>query len=207
MNNFCLLNTLAAMSFKTLMADGVSVLVLALFRNIVLLFVSYISQLVLLRNSSYVESQRQKIAVNFFETRFILSQIRSIFGTASFLLFTINLQLIPITFIIIIFQTNPLWSAILGYLINRERVSPVELIAMTLSFACVIMIAMARSTQSAGIQSVEATDDFEDKSSSSTNSALWLGVSLCLCHAWLFAGVGVISRRLQEIHPTELMMH
>ena len=47
MNNFCLLNNLAAMSFKTLMADGVSVLVLALFRNLVLLVVSYLTKLVL----------------------------------------------------------------------------------------------------------------------------------------------------------------
>ena len=75
----------------------------------------------------------------------MLAQARSLFGTASFLLFTFNLQLIPITLIIIFFQTNPLWSAILGYVINGEKVERVDLLAMLLSFAGVIVIAMARS--------------------------------------------------------------
>ena len=30
---------------------------------------------------------------------------------------------------------------------------------------------------------------------------------LCICHAWLFSGVGVISRRLQNVHFSELMLH
>ena len=30
---------------------------------------------------------------------------------------------------------------------------------------------------------------------------------LCICHAWLFSGVGVISRRLQNMHFSELMLH
>ena len=130
--------------------------------------------------------------------RFLQAQARSLFGTLSFLLFTVNLQLLPMTFIIIIFQTNPLWSAILGFLINRERVSRLEFIAMLASFTCVIFIAIARSTQSASdSDSAELTQPDEDAAvADSSQNGLWLGVFLCLCHAWLFSGIGVLSRRL-----------
>ena len=40
MNSYCLLTNCAALSFKVLMKNGVSVIVLALFRNIVLLLCS-----------------------------------------------------------------------------------------------------------------------------------------------------------------------
>ena len=43
MNNFCLLNNCAAMSFKFLLKQGVSVFVLALFRNVVLLLISLLA--------------------------------------------------------------------------------------------------------------------------------------------------------------------
>ena len=94
------------------------------------------------------------------------------------------------TFIIIIFQTNPLWSAILGFLINHERVSRVELIAMLASFTCVIFIAIARSSSANSTPTDTETDE------SDSNNGFWLGVFLCLCHAWLFSGIGVLSRRL-----------
>ena len=106
------------------------------------------------------------------------------------------------TFIIIIFQTNPLWSAILGFLINRERISRVEFIAMLASFTCVIFIAIARSSSA----NSTPTDNTETDTSVS-NNGLWLGVFLCLCHAWLFSGIGVLSRRLSRVHFSELMIH
>lgn len=40
MNNYCLFNNLAAMGFKVLMTQGISVLVFAFVRNLVLLVVS-----------------------------------------------------------------------------------------------------------------------------------------------------------------------
>ena len=124
----------------------------------------------------------------------------------SFLIFTFNLQLIPITLIIIFFQTNPLWSAILGYLINGEKVSSIELFAMLLSFAGVIFIAVARSTNETEQESQVPLAP-ESSSILTGSSAVYLGVILTLCHAWLFSGVGVISRRLQRVHFTELMLH
>ena len=48
------------------------------------------------------------------------------------------------TLVIIFFQTNPLWSAALGWLINRERVSALEFIIMLVLFLCVVLISIAR---------------------------------------------------------------
>ena len=127
------------------------------------------------------------------------------------MLFTFNLSLIPITLIIIFFQTNPLWSAILGYLINGERVQRIELFAMLLSFAGVIVIAVARSQSEQQQQETPLVPYAAPDSSSDLlvtgSSAVMLGVCLTLCHSWLFSGVGVISRKLQRIHFTELMLH
>ena len=39
------------------------------------------------------------------------------------------------------------------------------------------------------------------------DNKIWLGICFCLCHAWLFSGVGVISRKLKRVHFAELMIH
>ena len=115
--------------FKIITGQGLSVFVLALFRNLVLLACS-LATAFYLRKGPFQSSGMGSLDPNYFSRislqlrnpQFLLAQARSFFGTASFLLFTFNLQLIPITLIIIFFQTNPLWSAILGYLINGEKV-------------------------------------------------------------------------------------
>ena len=47
MNNYCLFNNLAAIGFKVLLQQGISVLVFAFFRNIVLLVVSCLAYFLL----------------------------------------------------------------------------------------------------------------------------------------------------------------
>ena len=69
-------------------------------------------------------------------------------------------------------------------------------------FLCVVMISMARSKSdafdAANMEApLEAVEEAEDTSEPATEGHnLWLGMILCICHAWLFSGVGVISRRL-----------
>ena len=88
---------------------------------------------------------------------------------------------------------------------------------MLLSFAFVIIIAVARSSSALQTEDLDSASSLdtspnneslsEGAESVTEQSGLWLGVFLCLCHAWLFSGIGVISRRLQSIHFTELMIH
>ena len=142
-------------------------------------------------------------------TKFWIVQARALLGTLSFLLFTFNLQLIPITLIIIIFQTNPLWASLLGYAFNNETISRFESSAMIVSFATVIFIALSRSQQTSSDElslSVETSSQGAAKYATEiTTAGLWLGVFFCLCHSWMFAIVGVMSRRLQNIHFTGIM--
>ena len=77
---------------------------------------------------------------------------------------------------------------------------------MLVLFLCVVMISMARSKSDA-FDAANADTLAEDAATSESNNNLWLGMILCICHAWLFSGVGVISRRLQNMHFSELMLH
>jgi len=202
MNNYCLFNTLMAIGFKTLQFEGVGILTFALFRNFTLLFFSSLNAYYL-RNYSGTETRTrflasERIPNSIQDTKWRLTQVRSLFGTLSFLLYTFNLSLIPITLIIIIFQTNPMWGSILGYIFNNEQVTLFEIAAMLMSFSAVLFVASARS----GAHEEEGVVN----ESHYTTAGLWLGVFFCLCHAWFFAGVGVISRRLQKVHYTELMI-
>ena len=79
---------------------------------------------------------------------------------------------------------------------------------MLLSFAGVIVIAVARSkSEQEDELQVPLAPDSSSTSILTGSNAVMLGVTLTLCHAWLFSGVGVISRRLQRVHFTELMLH
>ena len=77
---------------------------------------------------------------------------------------------------------------------------------MLVLFLCVVMISMARSKSDA-FDAANADTLAEDAAEPESNNNLWLGMILCICHAWLFSGVGVISRRLQNMHFSELMLH
>ena len=88
---------------------------------------------------------------------------------------------------------------------------------MLVLFLCVVMISMSRSkTDALDTANLEAqlppaaAEGAEEPYVSSEGQErhnLWLGMILCICHAWLFSGVGVISRRLQSMHFSELMLH
>ena len=91
-------------------------------------------------------------------------------------------------------------------MVNRERVSGLEFLIMLALFLCIVMISMAKSAEA---DSEPETADLKTAESSpaSPDGKLWLGLILCVCHAWLFSGIGVISRRLQDVHFSELMIH
>lgn len=79
MNNYCLFNNLAAMSFKVLLQQGISVLVFAFFRNIVLLVISLLAYFLLhkkcLRRSKDATDSNPYIGVplKIFDRRFIMA--------------------------------------------------------------------------------------------------------------------------------------
>mmetsp|Transcript_5812 Transcript_5812/g.4138 ORF Transcript_5812/g.4138 Transcript_5812/m.4138 type:complete len:113 (-) Transcript_5812:78-416(-) len=112
MNGFCLALVAQSIIFKFLMTEGVKVIDFVFFRNLC----NIITMMFVLKaggHRPFADVPRK---------RYLDLFVRSLSGTISFFLFTYNLKLIPMGIHMIIFQTNPFWLALLGYLVNRDAV-------------------------------------------------------------------------------------
>jgi drug/metabolite transporter (DMT)-like permease len=85
----------------------------------------------------------------------------------------------------IIFQTGPFWTSILGYLVNKEPILRFEYVAMTICFCGVLAISTSKTDQ-------QITSDYPK----------FVGVVLAFLCAWLSAGAQVMNRKLKDIHFT-----
>ena len=58
--------------------------------------------------------------------------------------FLINacLTMIPFTLLVILFQTSPFWTSIMGYKFNGEPLYTVEIVGMVLCFIAVVFITL-----------------------------------------------------------------
>ena len=69
-----------------------------------------------------------------------LVAMRSLLGTSGFLGITITLMLIPLSLNAILFNLSPFWISILAWIVNKDKMSIVEIVAMVLCFLGVIGI-------------------------------------------------------------------
>jgi drug/metabolite transporter (DMT)-like permease len=60
------------------------------------------------------------------------------------MLMFIAATMLPISFLMILIQTSPLWTSILGYFVNGERILKLEYVAMAISFFGVSAIALSK---------------------------------------------------------------
>ena len=60
-----------------------------------------------------------------------------------FFLFNLCLALIPMTYVIIIFQTSGFWASLLARVLFKEPMSSVETLGLFICFACVVVITLA----------------------------------------------------------------
>ena len=67
---------------------------------------------------------------------------RALSGFSVSLLVNQSLELIPFSLLVILFQTNPFWTAALSHCFNGELVKIYEVLGMLICFAGVIVIAM-----------------------------------------------------------------
>ena len=70
--------------------------------------------------------------------------IRSLGGQFTFGLMNVAFALIALGTVSVILNTNAFWIAILGCLINKERVSAMEVFGMFLAFAGVVIIGYSK---------------------------------------------------------------
>jgi drug/metabolite transporter (DMT)-like permease len=91
----------------------------------------------------------------------------------------------------IIFQTNPFWTSILAYFINKERIAPFEYIAMVLCFCGVMSIALSKPA------TLEASD----------SSTRLQGIAVAFTLSWFFASCNVLNRVLKNVHYTVVLFY
>ena len=65
---------------------------------------------------------------------------RAFCGLSVSLLINQSLELIPFSLLVILFQTNPFWTSILSYFVNKEQIFFIEVVGMIVCFAAVITI-------------------------------------------------------------------
>jgi len=110
MNVFCLTATAVSISFKYLVAEGVNVLEFTAARNIMLLLVT-IPLVLYNKQVPWRDFPKKWVPILF---------VRMTTGQLSFALMAICVSLIPLSLVMIIFQTSPFWAAGLAYFINKE---------------------------------------------------------------------------------------
>lgn len=71
--------------------------------------------------------------------------MRSFFGIAGNIIIVYGFTMVPLTVTMTIINTQPIWASILGWLLLRERMSRLEIVALILCFGCVLCIAFSKS--------------------------------------------------------------
>jgi drug/metabolite transporter (DMT)-like permease len=71
--------------------------------------------------------------------------IRSCVGTIGFSCYVFAILKLPLGICMIIFNTGPFWASLLGWFVNNESLSWVEILCMILSFGGIAMISMSKS--------------------------------------------------------------
>lgn len=174
MNLQAIFGCMAALTFKKIAREGVSVIEFSLARN---LFNFVMIQCCLWYwNLNPIRDfpKHQKLFLG----------LRATFGQTGFLLFQLIVLFIPLMLEMVILQTSPFWTSILGLLINRERVQKFEYLAMVICFGCVISMLFSKpSTQSTYSESTRLT-----------------GIMLAFVLSWVFSATCVFNRRLKDVH-------
>ena len=72
--------------------------------------------------------------------------LRTILGTANFMLSIWVLTMVPLSIVIILTNLAPFWTSVLGYYINKEPIIKYEYLAMAICFTCVVAITLSKDT-------------------------------------------------------------
>jgi len=115
--------------------------------------------------------------------------IRGIIGSMCFMLYTFAVTKLPLSLLMIIFQTSPFWTSILAYFINNERIYKLEYASMALCFLGVCVVAFAK----------------DQKPNNHGFSEELLGIAAIFIMSWLYAGGNVLSRRLKDIPNLQIV--
>ena len=116
--------------------------------------------------------------------------LRAMAGNFTNLFLNAGFKFAPISLAYIVFQTNPFWSAMIGYTFNGEVIERFTGIGMVLAFLGVCFMSWSTMKE----KTVESVED-------PYAGTKFFGMVLELCAAFTFSIVTTVSRRLQPVSP------
>ena len=119
--------------------------------------------------------------------------IRVCLGQIAYLLFYTAVAMVPLTLINVISKLEAFFVFILGYLINGERIVPIEVLGILICFGTVVVLSM--------------TDNEEDVETDDSGNLRTLGVSLGVLTAFFGGANNVLNRKLKDIPPSLIMVY
>ena len=125
-------------------------------------------------------------------------------GCVGYTCLVISLKLIPMFIFIIIFNTVPFWSSILGYYVCGDKISRFEVCLMVGCFSGVVALALAKG----GVFDFqnETSVQNENEIKISTSNYVY-GMGSVLITSWMFSSITVITRKIRDLHFTLMMFH
>ena len=114
--------------------------------------------------------------------------IRSISGVTTFTLLVFAAKYLPIFIVQIVFNTAPIWTSILQYFINNDKISCYQALCMIGCFTGVVVLALAKSPIFDHETQIEKTSQF------------YFGLMVIFLSAILFSVGGVLTRKMKVVH-------
>ena len=90
----------------------------------------------------------------------------------------------------VILQTSPFWTSILGILVNSEKVQAYEYCAMAICFCALVAISMSNPETSEALGEVRMT-----------------GFVISFVLSWVFSLTSVLNRRLKDVHYAVILFY
>lgn len=109
---------------------------------------------------------------------------RCIFGCASLNVIVVCLKLLPMSMVLVLFNTAPFWTALISFCMMKEKMTKIEMVVMFFSFVGVCMIILSKPVES------------ETKNVDSSFFQTLIGSMLGLFSAAGFAFCAVAARKL-----------
>lgn len=124
---------------------------------------------------------------------------RSFLGALAFTTLVFAIKALPLFILTINWNTMPFISAIIGYLVNKEKISKIEILLMTGCFTGVIILALSKGGVFDGDTEVPRRDI-------SVGQYLF-GLLMIYLTNLGFAGITVMTRKMKEIHFSILLFY
>lgn len=120
--------------------------------------------------------------------------LRCAVGTVSFMVFSMTVKYLPLGIFFIVFNSSPFFTVILAYFWTSDRILPLEGLAMIGAFCGIVVLGIAKPTETKNIEDNESFSKFE------VEHGYQIGMAMALFACVSQSVISVASRRLKSIY-------